>query len=222
MDIYTNSKSNFLTFIDRFSKFATTFYLEDRTNQTIIEKLRLYKSQKGHFEKLITDNEFESINIKDYFRNEDIELHLAKPNSHTGNADVERLHSTISEKIRTMTIGNTTLGIKDKISKAIEYYNNSYHSVIKERPFDVEYGNCDKEKVHNNILKSKENYIKKRNVNREIYDDQRDKGYIKNYRAVRHKEQPKFRVNDLRNVHCSNIRRRKKYDGVVSTRQYDN
>jgi len=56
MDIYTNSKTNFLTFIDRFSKFTTAYYLEDRNNQTIIEKLRNYKSQRGHFKKLITDN----------------------------------------------------------------------------------------------------------------------------------------------------------------------
>jgi len=57
MDIYTtrisirNSKCNFPTFIDRFSKFATTYFIEDRNNQNIIEKLRLYKSQRGYFEK---------------------------------------------------------------------------------------------------------------------------------------------------------------------------
>lgn len=98
MDIYTNSKSNFLTFIDRFSKFGTAFYLEDRTNQTIIEKLRLYKSQRGYFNKLICDNEFKSLNIKDFLKNENISLHYVKPNNHTGNADIERFHSTISEK----------------------------------------------------------------------------------------------------------------------------
>lgn len=222
MDIYTNSKSNFLTFIDRFSKFATAFYLEDRTNQTIIEKLRLYKSQRGHFDKLITDNEFKSVNIKEYLRNENIVLHLAKPNSHTGNSDIERLHNTISEKIRIMTSENITLSIKDKISKAIEFYNSSYHSVTKERPFDVEYGHCDKKKVHDYILRFKQNSLNKRNLERESYVDARDMGFIKNYRAVRHKEQPKFRLNELRNVHCSNIQRRKKYDGIVNVRQYDN
>lgn len=66
MDVYTNSKLNFLTFIDLFSKFAAAYFLEDRTNQTIIEKIMLYKSQKGYFKKLITDNEFKSANKKEY------------------------------------------------------------------------------------------------------------------------------------------------------------
>lgn len=125
MDIYTNSKSNFLTFIDRFSKFSTAYYLEDRNNQTIIEKLRLYKSQRGQFNKLICDNEFKSINIKEYLNGENVDLHLVKPNNHTGNADIERLHNTICEKIRVLGIECRELNIKDKMSKAIEYYNIS-------------------------------------------------------------------------------------------------
>lgn len=221
MDVYTNSKSNFLTFIDRFSKFASCFYLEDRNNQTIIEKIRQYISQKGHFVKLVTDNEFKSVNIKDFLKNENIILHLAMPNSHTGNGDIERLHNTISEKIRIMTIESSTMSIKDKISKCIEFYNNSFHSVTKEKPFDIEHGNCDKTKVYEYILKTKKEYIEKRNKKRENYIERREKGYIKNYRAVRHKEQPKFRVSELKNVHCSNIQRTKKYSGVVETTNFD-
>lgn len=222
MDVYTNSKSNFLTFIDKFSKFATAYYLEDRTNQTIIEKLMLYKSQKGHFDKIITDNEFKSINIKEYLRNENIELHLVKPNSHTGNSDIERLHNTLSEKIRTLTIEQKTLNIKDKMSKSVEFYNNSYHSVIKEKPMNVEYGNCDRTKIFKNMLAMKNSYIDKRNKHRENYVENRDIGYIKNYKALRHKEEPKFRVSQLENIHSSNIKRQTKYKGHLNTRQYDN
>lgn len=181
----------------------------------------MYKSQRGHFDTLVPDNEFKSVNIKDYLRNENIELHLSKPNSHTGNSDIERLHSTLSEKIRAMTIDRSSLSIKDKISKAIEYYNNIYHSVIKEKPINVEYGNCDKKKIYNNILKAKQNYIQKRNTNREMYIDHRSEGYIKNYRALRHKEQPRFRISNLSNIHCSNIKREKKYAGIVHTSQYN-
>lgn len=221
MDIYTNSKSNFLTFIDKFSKFATAYYLEDRTNQTIIEKIRLYKSQKGHFQKLVTDNEFKSVNIKDFLRCENIELHLVKPNSHTGNADVERLHSTLSEKIRVLTIEQNSLSIKDKISKSIEYYNNSFHSSIREKPINVEFGNCNKSNIYDIIVANKQSYIDKRNIKREPDIDHGDTGYIKNYKALRHKEQPKFRMSKLENVHSSNIKRKAKYDGIINIGQYD-
>lgn len=216
MDIYTNSKFNFLTFLDKFSKFATAFYLEDRTNQTIIEKLRLYKSLKGQFGKLITDNEFKSVNIKEYLRNENIELHLVKANSHTGNSDIERFHNTLCEKIRILTIEEPLLGIKDKMSKSIEYYNNSYHSVLREKPIKVEQGYCNKNKIYEIIIENKNQYIGKRNSNREEYTEKRDKGYIKNYQSLRHKEQPKFRLSELQNVHSSNIKRETKYNGVIN------
>lgn len=220
MDVYTNSKFNFLTFIDKFSKFATAYYLEDRTNQTIIEKLMLYKSQKGHFDKLVTDNEFRAINIREYLRNEGIELHLVKPNNHTGNADVERLHSTISEKIRVLTVENRHMNIKEKMSKSIEYYNNSFHSVIGEKPINVEYGKCDKVKIHGTMKSYKQKRIERRNETREDYQDQRNIGYIKNYRALRHKEQPKFRRSELQNIHSSNIKRPKKFEGIVNIRDF--
>lgn len=215
MDIYTNSKGNFLTFIDRFSKFATAFYLEDRNNQTIIEKLRIYKSQKGQFQKLITDNEFKSINIKDFLKNENIELHLVKSNNHTGNADIERLHSTLSEKIRTLGIEHKNLNIKEKMAKAIEWYNNSFHSTIKEKPINIQEGNCNKKDIFHRLRKEKERYINKRNENRENYVETRSEGYIKNYKSVRHKEEPKFIKHKLENIHTKNIKRKNKFLGQL-------
>jgi len=91
-----------------------------------------------------------------------------KPNSHTGNADVERFHNTLTEKIRIIYLENKDLSIKDKVSKAIEYYNNSFKET-------------------------------------------RNEGYIKNYKSLRHKNEPKYRKFNLNNVHSSNIKRMKKY-----------
>jgi hypothetical protein len=213
MDIYTNSKNNFLTFIDRFSKFATAFYLNDRNNQTIIEKLREFKSQRGYFKKLIADNEFKSVNIKDFLKNENIKFHLVKSNNHTGNSDIERLHSTLGEKIRTLGIESKNLSINEKMSKAIEWYNNSYHSVTKEKPINVQDGNCDKKKIYENLLKEKLRIIEKRNKVRENYSDNRAEGYIKNYKSLRHKEEPKFIKSKLENVHSNNIKRKSKFLG---------
>lgn len=218
MDVYTNSKGNFLTFIDRFSKFASAYYLEDRNNQTIIEKIREFKSQRGYFRKLITDNEFRSLNIKDFLRLENIELHLVKPNNHTGNSDIERLHSTISERIRVLGIENKSLNIKEKISKALEWYNNSYHSVTKEKPIDVAEGRCNKALIHGRLVKEKDRYIGKRNKDREEYIETRSEGYIKNYKSLRHKQEPKFIKTKLHNIHKTNIKRKNKFSGEMDVR----
>ena len=211
MDVYTNTKANFLTFLDKFSKFATVLYLEDRNNQTIIEKIREFKSQRGHFKKLVTDNEFKSINIKDYLRNEEIELHLVKPNNHTGNADIERLHSTIGE-----------LNIKEKMFKAVEWYNNSIHSTTKEKPINIQEGKCEIKKIYENFVKEKTRYISKLNIKREDYKEGRSEGYIKNYKSVRHKEEPKFVKKDLKDIHSSNIKRKYKFLGELDIKNISN
>lgn len=52
----------------------------------------------------------------------------------------ERPHSTISYKIRMLYIKQKSLGIKIKTSRAIEYYNKSFHSITREKPFDIEFG----------------------------------------------------------------------------------
>ncbi|XP_055387130.1 uncharacterized protein LOC129615790, partial [Condylostylus longicornis] len=144
---------------NKFSKFATAFYLEDRNNQTILEKLREYKSQRVHFTKLETDNEFRSVNIKDFLRKENIEPHLVKPNSHTGNSDIERLHNTLSEKIRMLGIENKDLNIKEKIFRALEWYNYSYHSTTK--------GNYQDDRVEEAIEQDRNTISRKFNMIRE-------------------------------------------------------
>lgn len=64
---------------------------------------------------------------------------------------------------------------------------------------------------------NKEHIISKINNTRQPYQEHRQIGYIKNYKSVRHKDEPKFRLSNLENVHNSNIKRGTKYDGVVNT-----
>lgn len=98
VDTYVNSKHYFIIFIDKFSKHAVAFYLPDRNSQTIVEKLREYLSIKGKVRKFVFVNEFNSTNVKEFLKFENIEFHATKPHSHTGNSDVERLNNTITEK----------------------------------------------------------------------------------------------------------------------------
>lgn len=206
MDTYVNSKHSFLIFIDKLTKHAVAFFLEDRNNRTIIEKLRLYISIKGKMRKLISDNEFNSINIKEFFRSEGIETHFTKPNSHTGNSDIERLNNTITERIRALNLENK-IPIKDQIIKAIDLYNNSFHSTIKETPQNAQNRKVEKQTLIDRIERAKDKTISKRNETREEYEENRQVGFIKNYANLRHKEQPKFRRHKLTNIHTSNIKR---------------
>lgn len=216
IDIYTNSKHNFLTSIDKFSKHAICLHLEDRTHITILEKIRQVISIRGKMKKLVFDNEFKSQPIKEFCEKENIEYHLTKPNSHTGNADIERLNGTLTEKIRTLNL-EEELPIRTQILKAVEIYNKTYHSTIKTSPLSVQNKEEDYATIYDRIVKSKENSIHKRNENREDYKEHREIGYIKNYKSLRHKEQPKFRKYNLTNIHTSNIKRPLKFSDNDNT-----
>lgn len=220
IDIYTNSKHNFITVIDRFSKHAVCLHLEDRSHITILEKIRQIISIRGKMKKLIFDNEFGSKHIKEFCEKENIEYHATKPNSHTGNADVERLNGTLTEKIRSLNL-EEKLPIRTQILKAIEIYNKTYHSTIKTTPLSVQNREVDFKVIYDRLIKSKENAINKRNRFRENYEEDRKIGFIKNYKSLRHKEEPKFRKYNLKNVHETNIKRPFKFTDRTDQNQDD-
>lgn len=95
--------------------------------------------------------------------------------------------------------------------EAIKVYNNQYHSTIKTNPQSVENNECDKEKIYQNILNAQKYRLEKHNKKRENYEEKRKVGFIRNYRANRHKDQPKYRKYKLENVHLTNIKRPLKF-----------
>ena len=75
--------------------------------------------------------------MKDFLRQEEVQIHFTKPNSHTGNADIGRFHNTLGERFRMLEIENSDLTVQEKVYKCTEWYNKSIHSVIRERPVNI-------------------------------------------------------------------------------------
>jgi len=91
----------------------------------------------GKPDKIIDDNEFNSIRIKGTITG--IKLHLTKPNSHTGNADVERIHNSIVEKLRVKyKTEKQNRSIKQIMQKCIRNDNERYHSSTKFTPIAIQ------------------------------------------------------------------------------------
>lgn len=222
VDTYVNSHHSFINFIDKFSKHVVSFYLEDRHSKTITEKLRMYIATKGKIKKIVFDNEFNTKHIKEFCQEENIEYHITKPNSHTGNSDIERFNNTVTERIRTLNL-DEALPIKTQMFKAVKFYNRTYHSTIKATPIDVQEKKVDQKIIFERLKNSKIKTINKRNQSRENYNETREKGFIKNYKSVRHKEQPKFRYHNLEGIHETNIKRPLKFtDTNNSNNNIDN
>lgn len=210
VDTYVNSKHSFIVFIDKFSKHATCLPLMDRNSITLVAQLQQFLAIKGRVKKMVFDNEFNNGNVKAFMQSAGIEYHITKPNSHTGNSDIERFNNTITEKIRTLNIENH-LPVTQQIYKAIMLYNDTYHSTIKCTPLEVQNHTIDHTIIFERLCKIKEQRINRANKNRENYVETRQEGFIKNYKNLRHKEEPKFRKKSLQGIHTTNIKRPTKF-----------
>ena len=99
------------------------------------------------------------------------------------------------------------------MAKAIRYYNNTFHSTIKCTPSEVEQHRIDHNTIGYRIEHMTYKTLNKRNINHEYYIKNRRKGYIKNYKSIRHKEEPIFIRRNLNNVHVNNIKGPFKFAG---------
>lgn len=222
IDTYVIMKCSFLTVIDKFSKFGSAYYLPDRNQLTIIEQIEEHFAKLGKPKKIIADNEFKAIQIKNFLQEQNVALHLTKPNSHTGNGDIERFHNSLAEKFRILKLTENNLSCKQIIQRAVRSYNERFHSSIKDTPLNVQSKVSDYEKIRNTINKTKIGKIDKLNKNRENYIETRTTGFVKNYKAVRHKEQPKYKKLKLDNVHLTNIKRPLKFSDTHYTDNTNN
>jgi len=70
IDTYVVKNTHFLTAIVKFSNFAAAYSLNDRNYITIVEQLEEHFTKIGRPDKIIADNEFYSIRIKDLLTQE--------------------------------------------------------------------------------------------------------------------------------------------------------
>lgn len=204
LDIFHYKKTSFVTVIDKLTKFAVAYEILDRNWRTKKSIIIEHFSKFGKPNKIIMDNEFKAEQIIAYLNEENVQVHLTKPNSHTGNADIERLHSTLIEKIS--AIENNDLSVEMKMHTAVGNYNDRFHSTIKCTPREAKEKEDEQTLVYR-VRNVKNHIINKRNKTREDYYENRGEGHIRNYKRLRHKNEPYYRLHTLTNVHKTNIKR---------------
>lgn len=136
IDIFHFGKKIFYSTIDRFSKYVFLRSAPNKLNahEVITEILQLFPNCKN----CMTDNEsiFTSFAMKALFKENNI-THVLTPIRHsTSNAQIERIHRTLIEISRCLA-EEKSMEIEDLILDAVKQYNNSIHSVIKNKPIDV-------------------------------------------------------------------------------------
>lgn len=224
-DLFFCYKEVFLTLLDKFSKHLMIQKLNDRNSITIIQHLRNRFAIFGKPKKMVFDNEFNNLNIKDFLRQENIEVHFTSPRSHTGNSPIERVHGTLNEHLRILEAQKSKLTPLEKVLFATEKYNESIHSVTLEKPIDFLRNKiADLNVIRRRLEDRKQKIIGKLNETRVKFEPEKSKDiFVENPEAVRYKHKnkyikitPKLEDNKLKdnrgkNIHPFRIKRNFKF-----------
>jgi len=146
IDIYFVNGTYNLTVIDKFSKFAQAYPLDNRNSIKIIAALSQFMSNFGIPKKLVFDQgtEFSGNLFNDFLAQYDILQHTTSFQQSTGNSPVERLHSTLTELYRIVMNRRKELHLQcehtEILSEVLTTYNNAIHSSTNHTPFELFHG----------------------------------------------------------------------------------
>lgn len=203
IDIFTYQGSKFVTFIDLFSRYAQAYYIKQTDHMTILNKFRHYFSHHSFPKRIVMDNatHFSNAVMKEYARMHGIELHFVTPYNPNSNSPIERMHSTLIEKLRIINIKNPTESPENQMLAAVLIYNQSIHTATGFTPFSILYGPYLIEASFNRDMTIHENYNQKRKDEilpfyDELYNEQEQRAKKRLEKHNKNKEPPIEKVPD--------------------------
>lgn len=142
IDTFSFQGSKFLTTIDLFTRYAQAYHIKDGTGLTILNTLRHYLAHHNIPQRIVCDEgkEFKNKTFEEFCKFHKIQLHYTTVNNPNSNSPVERLHSTLIEKLRILQIKNPKELPMNLMISAIIIYNQSIHSSTGYPPFELLYG----------------------------------------------------------------------------------
>lgn len=139
VDIFEIQGERFLSCLDKFSKFAKFFHIRDKSAVHLRGKFAKIIHYFTAPRMIVTDNErgFVSPMVANYIRALGIRLYQTPVQRSEVNGQVERLHSTILEIYRCLKRELSIRDPKELLYIAVDRYNNTIHSVTKQKPNDI-------------------------------------------------------------------------------------
>lgn len=146
IDTFSFQNSKFLTIIDLFSRYAQAYLLKDGTSISVLSKLRHYFAHHNIPQKIVCDEgkEFKNKTFMEFCKFNKVDLHYTTVNNPSSNSPIERLHSTLVEKLRILRIKSPNELPANLMITAVLIYNQSIHSSTGFSPFHLLYGPYDK------------------------------------------------------------------------------
>jgi len=131
-----------LNCVDRFSKFAYSRILRNKTAQQVMNGLKSIFRTGAKPETVISDNgpEFASAQTVRFLKDEDVKQFFSTPHQPESNGLVERFNRTMKDMFRKMTYqanANKVTFTQPILNRILKAYNNSVHSTIEMKPVDA-------------------------------------------------------------------------------------
>ncbi|KAF2897929.1 hypothetical protein ILUMI_08244 [Ignelater luminosus] len=140
MDILTLNRFDFLTLIDKFSKFLIMYPLTDKNMTSILDELTKFIAQYTLPNLIVADNQFNNTLFKEFIQNYYIKAHFTTAYSSTGNSPIERVHSTIHEHNRLLRERYKNYSILKYYPLIVLAYNDTLHSTTNQKPRNLLFG----------------------------------------------------------------------------------
>ena len=137
-DRYAYHKYKYIiVIIDIYSRYAEARAMTNRENITIMDNIKDILKIMGKPKIISCDNEFNTIEFKNYCLENDIGARFSEPLEIQKNSIVERFNRTLAgylKKIReALKIYNWPVHLDDIMTN----YNNTYHRTIRNIPYDI-------------------------------------------------------------------------------------
>lgn len=144
-DIFIFQPNQFLSIVDKFSRFGTLIPIKSRSIPDIRKALIKYFSLYGNPMLVVSDNEpaIKSIEVRGLLEDLGIQQYFTPSNYSQANGIVERFHSTLLEIFRTNRHKFEDLSLKEKILISCTLYNNTIHTSTSLKPREIFYGIID-------------------------------------------------------------------------------
>lgn len=144
-DIFIAQPEMFLTFVDKFSRFATLIPIKSRSINDVKKALTKFFGNYGLPNKIFSDNEpsLKSIEVRGLLQALNVQSEYTPVGRSERNGLVEKFHSTLLEIFRSIEAKyknlDNQMSKKEIFRIACALYNQSYHSAINMKPIQALY-----------------------------------------------------------------------------------
>lgn len=227
IDIMFLENNSFLTYIDKFSKFAQIRQIDSRAAVDLIPAIKDILLKYKTPTTLVMDGEksFMTGELVNFYNMHKITPYVTATGRSEMNGTVERFHSTLLELYRITKTEQPNIPVPDAIQLSLQKYNSSIHSSTKFTPIEVILPSSRTpeiiEKVYQNLQQTQKNALEHHNKNRKhIHIDENQDAYETTRQRLKHKKRYKkikitnvnkstITTDDGRKVHKDDIKIRK-------------